>query len=300
MKLAVLIPVHNHLEFTAATLTLLDEVQKKYPGELAIVVIDDGSSDGTGDYIASRFDKVHLLKGDGNLWWSGAVNMGARYAVHTLKADYLLLWNNDIVFRDDYFDRLFELLPRTSVDTVIGSKILVHENPDLVWSMGGCFNPRTGTYNMHGYYEQDSEKYSRPMEVDWLTGMGTIVPAHVLMRTGYWDAVNFPQYHGDSDFTYRAKLRGFTIVVHPDLILYNHVKSSGMEHRGSFRKLFRMLTDLRSKSNFSKKFKFYRLYSKSVRAYYPLFSSYFKLFGGFFKWKLLQLFGIKKKELVSK
>lgn len=299
MKLAILIPVHNHLEFTAAALDRLTEVQQKYR-ELFIIVIDDGSSDGTHEYITSHFGNVTVLKGDGNLWWSGAVNMGAKYAADVLKSDYILLWNNDIHFREDYFEQLFDVLSHTDKDTIIGSKILVRENPDLVWSMGGCFNPRTGIYNMHGYYEKDSGKYNHITEVDWLTGMGTVVPVNVLEQTGYWDNVNFPQYHGDSDFTYRARLKGYKIVVHPGLVIYNNVKSSGMEHHGNFRELLKMMTDLRSKSNFRKKLKFYRLYSRSIRAYFPLFLSYLKIFGGFFKWKLLRLLGFRKNELVSK
>jgi GT2 family glycosyltransferase len=134
--------------------------------------------------------------------------------------------------------------------------------------------------------------------VDWLTGMGTIIPKKVIETIGYWDRTNFPQYHGDSDFTYRAKKNGFKVIVHPELILINDVKNSGIEHKGSFKRLLQLMTDLRSKSNFNKNWKFYSIHATSPLAYSPLLLSYFKILGGFFKWKILQFFGINKQKRV--
>ncbi|HEX3008564.1 MAG TPA: glycosyltransferase family 2 protein [Bacteroidales bacterium] len=301
MKIAVLLPVHNHLELTVKALHELKRVVQEYTGIIELVVIDDGSTDGTYDYVSRNYSFAHIIKGDGNMWWSGAINVGARYAIEKLQADYLVLWNNDISYKPDYFEKIVETIPTLGLEgkEIIGSKILVYERPDLVWSMGGCFNPINGKYKMYGYYQNDSEKYKQMTPVDWLTGMGTIVPRKVIETIGYWDNVNFPQYHGDSDFTYRAKLKGFSIIVHPELIIYNKVGNSGIQHNGSFKQLMRMMTDLRSKTNFSKNLKFYKLYARSVRAYYPLFVSYMKIFGGYFKWKLLKLAGIKKKVIVN-
>ena len=148
---------------------------------------------------------------------------------------------------------------------------------------------------MHGYYDNDGKEYHQPKRVDWLTGMGTVVPRQAIEKIGYWDNQHFPQYHGDSDFTYRAKTQGFNNVVHPALIIYNNVSSTGIEHGGSLKALFRTMTDLRSKTNFRVNLSFYRLHATSLRAYVPFTVSYLKVFGGFFKWKFLGIFGIRKK-----
>ena len=78
---------------------------------------------------------------------------------------------------------------------VIGSKIYVAEQPNMVWSAGGYFNPRSGKNGMYGYFENDTEELNRIREVDWLTGMGTVIPREVIERIGYWDNENFPQYY---------------------------------------------------------------------------------------------------------
>jgi len=300
MKLAVLIPVHNNRDFTISALNdLLGIINKKYKEEISIVVIDDGSTDGTYTSITKFYPEIKILKGDGNLWWSGAINLGAKYAIEELKSEFILLWNNDITFKEDYFSKLRSNLIYADINTIIGSKILIKNQPEIVWSMGGRFNNKNGKYHMFGYYQKDSEKYCNIAHVDWLTGMGTVVPKSIIEDVGYWDQQNFPQYHGDSDFTYRAKLKGYNIIVNPELIIYNSVENSGMEHNGNMRQLIKMMTDIRSKTNFKKNYTFYKKYSKSTLAYYPFILSYLKLFGGFLKWNILHLFGCKKKKLVN-
>jgi len=297
ISIAILLPVYNHLEYTRISLDNLKKNTKSVLGcILNTILIDDGSSDGTSDWVKINFPDIKILQGNGNLWWSGAINLGASYAINELNVDYILLWNNDIKAGSDYFSNLSRIVHQYDQDSVIGSKILIQEDPGMVWSMGGYFQPKTGKYDMYGYYEKDSELFNKIYSVDWLTGMGTIIPKKVIQTIGYWDNKNFPQYHGDSDFTYRAKLKGFKILVDPSLKIYNSVKSSGLEHKGSYRNLLKLITDIRSKSNLSKNMKFYRLYATSLRAYIPLIGLYFKIFGGFFKWKLLSLFGKKNKK----
>lgn len=296
ITLAILLPVFNHIENTKACLENLKSgtsIESEF--NFRIILIDDGSIDGTSDYVESFYPDIDILKGDGDLWWSGAVNLGARYAINELKVDYIILWNNDIRAEKDYFSKLIKVLSQVDHETIIGSKILVLENPDTMWSMGGYFHPTTGKYGMYGYYEKELEKYKKSIIVDWLTGMGTIIPRKVIETIGYWDNKNFPQYHGDSDFTYRAKLNGFKITVNPSLIIFNSVKSSGIEHEGSFKMLWKLMTDIRSKNNFKKNLKFLQLYAKSYKAYIPLVLICIKIFLGFFKWKVLNIIGFRRK-----
>lgn len=296
MEIAILLPVFNNLDFTKTTLEELGGLHDKVDGAIFhIVLIDDGSTDGTSEWVKQNHPEVVLLHGDGNLWWSGAINMGAQYAIEELKVDYLLLWNNDVNVVGDYFKELVRIISDTAMPALLGSKIYVAEQPELVWSMGGYFNPKSGRYDMYGNFAKDLEEFGKIREVDWLTGMGTVVPVEVLEKIGYWNAKDFPQYHGDSDFTYRAKLAGYRVLVHPALGILNHVKNSGIDHEGSFRRLMMLLTDIRSKSNLKKYMKFYRLYARTLRAYWPVVWLYLQIFGGFLKWKILRIFGIKKK-----
>ncbi|MBN1415983.1 MAG: glycosyltransferase family 2 protein [Bacteroidales bacterium] len=298
MQIAIIIPVHNRLELTKKTLfDLSDNVKDIHECAFPIVLVDDGSSDGTASWVAETYPAVHILQGNGNLWWSGGVNLGVKYALEELKTDYILLWNNDITVVKNYFQTLLHILKNSNNKTIIGSKILVAEKPDIVWSMGGYFDPVSGKHGMFGYFEKNDEKYEKALEVDWLAGMGTVIPGNIIEKIGYWDNINFPQYHGDSDFTYRAKRKGYSVIVHPALKIYNRTKSSGIDHSGSFKQLLRLMTDNRSKINFRKNLMFYRLYAKSYRAFLYLYWRYCLIFGGFFKWKVLEFLGVRKKRI---
>ncbi len=251
-KVAILIPVFNHLEFTRKSLHRLDELinQRNFVNaEFFTIVIDDGSTDGTDEWLADNFPEVIILRGDGHLWWSGGINMGAKHAVDQLKVDHILLWNNDIIPADDYFNELDHLLGILDDRTIAGSKIFYSDRDQIIWSFGGVFNPKNGEKYMIGYNLPDSEAFQDVKSVDWLPGMGTLIPVNVIRNIGYWDAEVFPQYHGDSDFTYRAKKAGYQVNVFPQLVLWNDKSSSGIVHGVSLKGLFRSMSSSRSITN---------------------------------------------------
>jgi GT2 family glycosyltransferase len=165
--------------------------------------------------------------------------------------------------------------------------------------MGGYFNPRSGKTGMHAFMVQDAEEYQKPWQVDWITGMGTLIPAKVIQTIGYWDEDNFPQYHGYTEFTYRASLKGFKNIIRPELIIWNDISNIGLSHQDSFRTLLKLLSDKRSLYYLKVNLKFHRKYAKSIFAYQFLISRYFRLFAGFFKWKIFSLFSRKRKDPLS-
>jgi GT2 family glycosyltransferase len=296
-KIGIIIPVFNKIDFTKKCLHNLNEVfstDKETGLCYEIIVVDDASTDGTGTWIKANYSNVHVLNGDGNLWWSGGINMGAEFAIEKLNCNYLLLWNNDIQVEADYFKTILHLIDKYDTNTIIGSKIFADNNKKIVWSMGGSFDPIRGHNLMNGFMVTDHDQLKIPTEADWLTGMGTLVPAQVVKKIGYWDQINFPQYYGDAEFTYRAKTKGFKNIVIPELIIWNDITNTGLKHGGNLKTIFKMLTDKRSLYNFKVNLKFYNLYAKSPLAYIMFTKYYGLLFGGFIKWKILGLFGKQK------
>ncbi|SRR6056297_457689 len=297
-SVAILIPVHNKLHLTKECLqglqNLINEVNFKDSVNYSIVLIDDGSEDGTEQWVKKKFHDIHLLKGDGNLWWSGGVNAGAKYAFEEKNFNYVLLWNNDITPDKGYFSNLSRIILEGDEETIAGSKICDLEDHNKIWSMGGVFNPVNGENYMIGIDKEVDNHNFQYFEPDWLTGMGTLIPRNVPEKIGYLNENDFPQYFGDTDYTYRAKLAGFKLKVFPQLVIFNNTANTGIVHGGNFFQLIRTLYSTRSKYNFKKEWKFYRMYAESRKAYKQLFIKYFRYIGGYFKWSFLNLFGLKK------
>lgn len=295
-NLAIIIPVFNKLKFTQKCLESLNALI--YSPELTeiefqVIVVDDGSKDGTAEWIKENYPKIHLLFGDGNLWWSGGVNLGVDYALNSLNADYVLWWNNDIEPSPDYFINAQKLIVSNNNDTLIGSKIFTLDKK-IIWGMGGKFDPINGHRYMYGGLQADTENFRKPLEVDWFPGMGTFIHRKVYEKIGMLDEEEFPQYHGDSDFTYRARKAGFRLIAFPDLIIYNDTSNTGLIHQGSVRKLYSSLISRQSNFNIKKELTFYKKHAKSSYAYFYIVKKYFRYIGGFYKWKFLNFLGIKK------
>ncbi len=294
--IAIIIPIFNGLDYTK---TCLKTLTRSISGisvkdiEFKIVVVDDASKDGTANWIRDNYPSVHLLYGNGNLWWSGGINKGVEYALNKFRAEYILWWNNDIHPSKDYFIQLLKIIESTSSNIIIGSKVFIL-NQNRIWGMGGKFNPYSGRRYMHGEQEEDSDAYSKPMEVDWFPGMGTLIHSKVFDKIGLLDEKNFPQYHGDSDYTFRAKKAGFRLIAFPELIIHNDNTNTGLKHGGKSGDLYKTLTSIKSNYNLKKDIIFYRKHANSPLAYILLLNKYFRYVGGFYKWKFLNVLGINR------
>lgn len=300
VHIAILLPIHNGFDFTSKCIKNLEdnfshpEVDRE---DFTLIVIDDGSTDNSVQWIKNHYKKTVILTGDGTLWWSGGINKGIEYALRQEVTSHILMWNNDISIENDYLFNLLNILNQYPVNTIIGSKIYFADNPSKIWAMGGVFNRKTGNKYPFGTMQDDAPEYEVPFEADWLPGMGTVVHRDIFKKIGLMDAKSFPQYHGDSDFTLRAKLAGYKILVLPQLRIWNDKSNSGIHHLNSFHMLKRSLFDIKSNNHIGKDILFYRKYSTSFIAYQVLLKKYLLYIGGFFKWRLLNFFGIKKQQV---
>lgn len=297
--LAVIIPVFNGLLFTQKCLqelyTMINRLDN--PESVTVIVTDDASTDGTAEWIKVHYPQVVVLIGNGELWWSGGINMGTRYALDKLKADFILWLNNDIEPATDYLQQLFSIIQLNDNIRIGGSKIFYAHDRSLIWSMGGVFDTKTGRKHMIGMNDPDSEVFTSETECDWLPGMGTFIHKSVFEKIGFVDADNFPQYHGDSDFTFRAHLEGYSIIVYPQLRIWNDKSNSALLHQNSYRQLLKTLHDVKSNYHLSKDLMFYRRYATSTFAYKTLLHKYGLYIGGFVKWKILSTLGVSKKSI---
>lgn len=106
----ILIPVHNRREVTVHCLKHLQ--QQGILDQYQVVVIDDGSTDGTADAIARNYSQVRILQGSGDLWWTGAIVQGMKYAT-SQDAEYIIWLNDDTLPNDGAIEMLVAACQKT-------------------------------------------------------------------------------------------------------------------------------------------------------------------------------------------
>ena len=214
-----IIPIHNGKD---DTLTFLRSLSQVTYSNLRTIVVNDGSTDGSAEAIKEHFPHVTVLEGDGNLWWTGATNLGVREALRT-GTDYVLTINNDNEVAPGFVEPLVTTA-RNNTKSIVTSMIydyhdrtrLCSAGSEIIWFLG----------EMRCRVPQDSTVDS-PQMVDCLNGTSTLIPASVFAECGLFDAAHCPQYHGDSELFLRAKAKGYRLFVDPNSLIYNKSIVSG-------------------------------------------------------------------------
>jgi GT2 family glycosyltransferase len=222
-KISVVTPVHNGCQHTLAFLSSLSLAD--YPN-LEVLIVDDGSTDGSAEAIRKNYPAVKILPGDGALWWAGATNLGVRLAKQG-GADFVFTVNNDVTVERNVFTALVACA-RSNPNTLVGCKIYFMHQPGRVWYFGAGFNDEIADLELYSGVDSD---FQERKVVRVLTGMGVLVPVEVFDRVGYYDAARLPQYFADSDFSLRAGYAGYTCIVDPDSKIYSDVQSSWVSNQ---------------------------------------------------------------------
>lgn len=244
-KIYIIIPVHNRKEFTKdCLLSLIKQTYKDFK----TIIIDDGSSDGTAEMLANEFPEVHVIKGDGNLWWTAATNHGVKYALEN-NADYVLTLNNDTIATEDFLEKMIYWAAKTP-NSLLGALALNARTEEIIYG-GEIINWKFA----NSKFLLDilpREKWHGLHEVTHFPGRGLLIPIEVFSKVGLYDEKHFPHYAADYDFTHRAIRAGFKAYCNFDAKLFIYPEVSGdAENRKkkSFKNYYKHLFGIKGGGN---------------------------------------------------
>jgi GT2 family glycosyltransferase len=221
MRIFVLIPVFNRVDDSRKVLGALRA--QSLATNLQMIFIDDGSTDGTATFLSSQSDLV-VLKGNGNLWWAGAIEKGLSY-VRTQRPtqdDYVLFLNNDVWFDSGYVDTLIKVSQKYD-GAAVGSALHVFTNAPVLASIGPRVNvDRFRTTEV--LFELSDEEQRNPKDVYWvdaLSGRGTLYPASLFDRFGGMRPRLLPHYFADYELAIRFHRGGARLLTSLKAIVYS-------------------------------------------------------------------------------
>ncbi|MCA6586909.1 MAG: glycosyltransferase family 2 protein [Pseudanabaena sp. M051S1SP1A06QC] len=202
----IIIPVHNRKVITLKCLATLED-----NGDLAkyyVIVVDDGSTDGTSEAIKSLYSEVIILEGDGNLWWTGAVKKGMEYAYKN-GAEYLIWLNDDCYPQKETIPKLIKTC-RTDKQIVAGAQSLDPET--FQPSYAGIIVRRNQIVQIH--------TLKGLLECDGLSGNLVCLHRNLIKDIEYPNFKLFPQYYGDVTYTHQAKKNNYRLLIQGDAIAF--------------------------------------------------------------------------------
>jgi GT2 family glycosyltransferase len=190
-----------------------------------VLVVDNGSSDGSVQHLRDRWSVVRVIALDWNSGVATANNAGIRAALDA-GAGYVLLLNNDADMRSPALAELRRALDDAGEDVwAAAPKILYRSEPGRIWSAGGAFEWWRGLSRDRGTDEPDRGQYDQPADIDYANTCCLLVRAETFARVGLMDEAYF-MYYDDADFSARIRRAGGRIRYVPGAQVLHDVQAS--------------------------------------------------------------------------
>ena len=228
--ISVVIPVHDRRELTRGCLLALRR-QTLPPSR--VVVVDDGSTDGTREMLSAEFPEVVALRGSGDLWWTGATNTGCAWVLEreTAADAAVVTLNDDTVPAPGWLASLAGAAAEQP-GALVGS-LVIDAATGLAEHAGHYVDWWTARYSapLHGLSTQQVRARAGAfLTTDFLSGNGTYIPVRALRELGPFDPA-LPQYGADYEFSRRAARAGWQLLQSTEAILPVHTGATGLRVR---------------------------------------------------------------------
>jgi GT2 family glycosyltransferase len=203
-KVCIVVLTWNNYELTR---DCLYSVRKLDYSNFEVILVDNGSGDGSPERLAAEFPEVRLIQNDKNLGFPAGNNVAIRDAIQR-NPDYFLLLNNDTLVAPDFLSKLVRVTESDQRIGIVNPKILYFEPSDRIWFAGGYFKPWWSTGKVRGVNRRDMGKYDDTREISFVTGCAFLIKTAVVRQIGLLDELFFLGFE-DLDWTVRALRAGF-------------------------------------------------------------------------------------------
>ena len=224
-KVTVVIPNYNGIKFIEECLTTLFRQDPDTP-EYRVIVVDNGSVDGSRELVEEQFPKVSVIALSENTGFSYAVNRGILAA----NAPYVILLNNDTKVAPRFVKALYDAIEERENAFSVSAKMLMWDRPELLDDAGDRYCVLGWGY-ARGKGKPAAE-YEKSCRVFSACGGAAIYRRRVFEEIGYFDENHFA-YMEDLDIGYRAAIHGYQNFYEPkaEVIHYGSASSGSRYNR---------------------------------------------------------------------
>lgn len=213
-------------------LALLEECLGSLEGQtfrdFETILVDNGSSDGSAEWVRSHYPNVRVLKLNSNTGFSAGNNTGLKLA----RGEFIALLNNDTRVEPDWLDALYTCLQSDPNIAACDSRVLYNDQPHFIWSSGGSYTV-AGSVFARLNREPDQKDDKQPADVFIAIACAALYRKKVIDEIGFFDEDYFNGYE-DVDWSFRAHLFGYRIVNEPRARVYHKVSSTQVHNSPEF------------------------------------------------------------------
>lgn len=186
--------------------------------ELDVIVVDNGSTDGTLSWLRDSHTDIRLIINDENNY-ARALNLGIAQS----KSDFVLICNNDATVDQGWLQGFLDVFRRSESIGAVQSKILFAGTNKL--NSLGVEDIGDHHFADIGWKKQDSPRHGRPEQREYLTGGSVMFRRACLEDVGAWDE-SFIMYLEDVDYSLRCRQHGWELWYGPDSLFHHHYHGS--------------------------------------------------------------------------
>lgn len=248
----IILGVHNELKYLKLILACFDLQTYK---NNKLVIVDDGSTDGTYLFVKKNYPKAILIKSNGNLWWTGSLFVAIEEILKIANNDdFILTINNDCVMERDYLENIYNCSKRHE-GAIIGSLIIDVKDKKTISDAGVKIHWENYRFEAVGPKDISQIKDFNKVEdnIDTLSTKGTLYPVKVFKQIGNFDKKHLPHYISDYEFACRAKRKGYKLLLSYKAKVYNEIDRTGfgmnLPQKPSIREILDLLFSRRSRIN---------------------------------------------------
>jgi GT2 family glycosyltransferase len=222
LQASIIIPVFNNLNLTQQCLDSI--FQNTTPGLYEVIVVDNGSTDGSREYLQSLEPRIRYIRNPRNLFFARGCNRGAWAA----RSENLLFLNNDTVVKPGWLEAMLEVLLQSPEIGIVGNKQLFPaSNPiysGLVWHAGMAFTEQRDSWHVFFGFDADPA-VNVQRDYRCVTGCCLLIRQSLFDRLRGFDPW-FQNGYEDTDLCLRAGELGVRIVYTPNSEIVHHVSAS--------------------------------------------------------------------------
>lgn len=201
-----------------------------------VVIIDNGSDDGTKEYVENNFPTAKVIRLEKNRGYSGGFNFGLEYAFKQNNSEYVLVTNNDVKADSQAVRQLVELAETDEKIGFVTGKVYYFDEPDTLQTVGKQEHPIFWNGGHIGNREKDNGQYDEICERYFADDIYTLVSKKLYIEVGAYDE-DFRFQSEEYDWQARAKSKNYKIMYAPQAKIW-HKDSMTIGKQSPFKAFF--------------------------------------------------------------